>query len=263
MSGAVLTTIGVLHPGEMGAAIGATLSGRGLTVLWAGEGRSPDTARRAEAAGLRDAGTVTAVCEQADVVLSICPPHAAVDVATAVAATGFTGTYVDANAISPALALQVAQVVAGATFVDGGVVGPPPRERGATRLYLSGAGAAELAGLLDGGALEAIALPESGTTAASALKMSYAAWTKGTAALLLAIRELGQAEGIEQTLLAEWTRSQPQLEAAAIRAARSAEAKGWRWVGEMEEIAATFAAVGLPSGFHDAAAEILRRRGLR
>jgi hypothetical protein len=240
----------------MGAAIGAALSGRGLTVLWAGEGRSQDTGRRAEAAGLRDAGTLSALCEQSDVVLSICPPHAALDVACAVAAAGFAGTYVDANAISPALATEVAQAVAGATFVDGGVVGPPPRERGATRLYLSGAGAAELAGLLDGGALEAIALPEGGTTAASALKMSYAAWTKGTAALLLALRATAQAHGVEQALLGEWARSQPELAQRWRSAQHSAQTKGWRWTAEMTEIAATFAAAGQPDGFHRAAATV-------
>jgi hypothetical protein len=259
MSGAVLSTIGVLHPGEMGAAIGATLTGRGLTVLWAGEGRSEATGRRAESAGLRDAGTLADLCAQSDVLLSICPPHAALDVANAVAKTGFAGTYVDANAISPALAEQVARAVGEARFVDGGVIGPPPRERGATRLYLSGAGATELAGLLDGGALEAIALAEGGTTAASALKMSYAAWTKGTAALLLALRATAQAHGVEQPLLAEWARSQPELAQRCRSAQHSAETKGWRWTAEMIEIAATFAAAGQPDGFHQAAATVYER----
>ncbi len=251
-----MRTIGVLHPGEMGAAIGATLTGRGLTVLWAGEGRSEGTGRRAEAAGLQDAGTLAALCERSDVVISICPPHAALDVASAVAKTGFGGTYLDANAISPELASQVGEVVAGASFVDGGVIGPPPRERGATRLYLSGSGAAELAEVLDGGALEAIALSEGGTTAASALKMSYAAWTKGTAALLLALRATAQAHGVEQPLLAEWARSQPELAQRWRSAQHSAQTKGWRWTAEMIEIAATFAAAGQPDGFHKAAAEV-------
>ena len=94
---------------------------------------------------------------------------------------------------------------------------------------------------------------------ASALKMAYAAWTKGTGAMLLAIRELAQAEGVEDGLLAEWDLSQPELRERHERAARSAEAKGWRWVGEMEEIAASFEAVGLPGGFHQAAAEMYRR----
>ena len=95
---------------------------------------------------------------------------------------------------------------------------------------------------------------------ASALKMAYAAWTKGTAAMLLAIRELAFREGVEEALLAEWDLSQPELRDRFARAARSAEAKGWRWVGEMEEIAATFEAAGLPGGFHRAAAEVYRER---
>jgi uncharacterized protein DUF1932 len=94
---------------------------------------------------------------------------------------------------------------------------------------------------------------------ASAVKMAYAAWTKGTAALVLAVRETARAEGVEETLVAEWARSLPGLADEHARALRSAEAKGWRWVAEMEEIAATFAAAGQPDGFHRAAAEIYRR----
>ena len=95
--------------------------------------------------------------------------------------------------------------------------------------------------------------------AASAVKMAYASWTKGSAALLLAARALARAEGVEETLLAEWGISQPGLEERSARAAGSAAAKGWRWIAEMEEIAATMAAAGLPGGFHQAAAEIYRR----
>ena len=89
--------------------------------------------------------------------------------------------------------------------------------------------------------------------------MAFAAWTKGTAALLLAVRALARAEGVEEALLEEWQLSLPQLAARSDRAARSALGKGWRWVGEMHEIARTFAAAGLPAGFHEAAAEIYRR----
>jgi hypothetical protein len=95
--------------------------------------------------------------------------------------------------------------------------------------------------------------------AASAVKMAYASWTKGSAALLLAARALARAEGVEDTLLAEWDISQPGLTERSARAAGSAAAKGWRWVAEMEEIAAAIAAAGLPDGFHLAAAEIYRR----
>jgi 3-hydroxyisobutyrate dehydrogenase-like beta-hydroxyacid dehydrogenase len=250
--------IGLLHPGEMGAAVGRCLTSRGHTVLWASEGRSPATAARAAAAGLTDARTIAAVAGQAGVILSVCPPHAAADVAWAV--HGFRGLYVDANAISPGTAREIAQMITdtGGRYVDGGIIGPPPTAAGSTRLYLSGPDAETVQALFEGTDLDA-RMAGPALTAASAMKMSYAAWTKGTAALILAIRELAREEGIEETLLAEWALSQPSLEKRSQGSARAATAKGWRWVAETEEIAATMAAAGLPDGFHQAAAEIFRR----
>jgi 3-hydroxyisobutyrate dehydrogenase-like beta-hydroxyacid dehydrogenase len=248
--------IGLLHPGEMGAAVGGCLAGAGHTVLWASAGRSPATAARAAAAGLTDAGTVPEVASRADVILSICPPHAALDVA--LAAAGFAGIFVDANAISPDTARKVGAVLEGSAFVDGGIVGPPPLAPGDTRLYLSGEHAAAVRDLFRGTAVDARVVAGA-TGAASAVKMAYAAWTKGTSALLLASRGLARAEGVEEVLLAEWALSQPALAARSERAARSAAAKGWRWIAEMEEIAAAMTADGLPGGFHQAAAEIYRR----
>jgi hypothetical protein len=144
-----------------------------------------------------------------------------------------------------------------ARYVDGGIVGPPPHRAGTTRLYLSGAGAADVAALLDGTPLEAIDLGPD-PTAASAIKMAYAAWTKGSAALLLATRELAERLGIGDALAAENARSQPGLDARWESARASALAKGWRWIGEMEEIARAFADAGLPPGFHQAAADVYR-----
>lgn len=243
------STVGLLHPGEMGAAVGAVLRAQGHEVLWASEGRSDETRTRAEAAGLEDVGSVQEVA-RADVVFSICPPHAALDVAGLL--EGFGGIYVDANAVAPATAAKVAALVG--RFVDGGIVGSPPREAGTTRLYLSGAEAPAVAELFAGSVVDARVV-----SSASAMKMVYAGWTKGSAALLLAIRELARLEGVEETLLEEWALSIPELPERSERAARSADAKGWRWVGEMEEIAATFEANGLPGGFHHAAAEVFRR----
>src|SRR6516165_5969003 len=252
------TVIGLLHPGEMGAAVGQCLTGRGHTVLWASEGRGPDTAARAEAAGLTDAGSVKAVASQAEVILSVCPPHAATDVAWAV--HGFGSLYVDANAISPGTAREIAQMItdSGGRYVDGGIIGLPPTAPRTTRLYLSGPDAEKVQALFTGSDLDAL-IAGKALTAASGVKMAYGAWTKGTAALILAIRELAREEGVEEALLAEWAISQPSLEKRSQGSARAAEAKGWRWVAEMEEIAATMAAAGLPDGFHQAAAEIFRR----
>jgi 3-hydroxyisobutyrate dehydrogenase-like beta-hydroxyacid dehydrogenase len=252
-------TIGLLHPGEMGAAVAAALRGRGHHVVWASARRSAETRERAQEAGLEDAGSVVELVGGSDVILSVCPPDAALEVAGSVA--GFQGVFVDANAIAPATARQVAAVVAagGADCVDGGIVGPPPRATGTTRLYLSGPKREVVAGLFTGTVVDARVLSDEVGTA-SALKMAYAAWTKGTAALLLAVGELARQEGVESALHEEWSLSLPELTERSQRAARSADAKGWRWVGEMEEIASTFDTAGLPDGFHRAAAEVFRAR---
>jgi 3-hydroxyisobutyrate dehydrogenase-like beta-hydroxyacid dehydrogenase len=247
--------VGLLHPGEMGAAVGAQL--RAHEVLWASAGRSAATAERARRAGLHDAGELAELVRRSDVILSICPPHGALEVAHAVA--GFTGTFVDANAVSPATAREVAAAIeaGGGRFVDGGIIGSPPGPDARTRLVLCGDGAGAVAELFAGTAVDARAIAGE-VGAASALKMAYAAWTKGTAALLLAIRALAEAEGVEAELDAEWRDSQPDLPDRARRAAAAADAKGWRWIAEMEEIARTFAADDLPDGFHRAAADVFR-----
>jgi 3-hydroxyisobutyrate dehydrogenase-like beta-hydroxyacid dehydrogenase len=254
-------TVGLLNPGEMGAAVGKCLTGHGHRVLWASDGRSEQTADRAKAAGLDDAGMARDLAAKAGVILSVCPPHAALDVAWAV--HGFTGVYVDANAVAPGTARQVADLIAagGGRYVDGGIIGSPPVAPGASRLYLSGddeSAVRTVHDLFAGTALEprVVAGP---ATAASAVKMAYAAWTKGSSALLLAARALARAEGVEDALLAEWALSQPRLTSQVERSAGAAATKGWRWVGEMEEIAQTMASAGLPNGFHEAAAEIFRR----
>ena len=255
-----MTTIGLLHPGEMGASVGASARAGGSRVLWVSAGRGADTQRRAAAAGLEDAGTLRALVAASDVVLSVCPPHAARDVARQVAALGFRGLYVDGNAVAPATAREIDGIVraAGATYVDGGIIGPPPDKPGTTRLYLSGGAAERVSPLFAAGPLEAIVLPGD-LTAASAIKMAYAAWTKGSQALIMAVRALATAEGVDGPLLAEWQRSQPELPKRSDNAARGTARKAWRWVGEMQEIAATFSGAGLPDGFHRGAGEVYRR----
>jgi 3-hydroxyisobutyrate dehydrogenase-like beta-hydroxyacid dehydrogenase len=234
--------VGLLHPGEMGASVGRVLQGNGHEVLWASEGRSDATRERART--FRDAGTVAALADEAELILSICPPHAALDVARAL--RGFDGVYVDANAISPMRAREIAAMHP--RFVDGGIVGGPPDGPGTT-LYLSGAGAAAVAVLFVGSNLEPRVVAD-----ASAVKMAYAAWSKGSAAMLLAIRDVAAHFGVED----EWRLAAPELAERLPRAERARETKGWRWVGEMDEIADTFAAAGQPDGFHRAAARVYR-----
>ena len=220
--------VGLLHPGEMGAAVGRVLQGNGHEVIWASEGRSEET--RSRAASFRDVSTVAALADDAELILSICPPHAAVEVATSV--EGFDGVYVDANAISPMRAQEIAALHP--RFVDGAIIGGPDDPQ----LYLS----------------EDV-LPNAGVVRnPSALKMAYAAWSKGSAAMLLAIRDVARHFGVEQ----EWERSAPELAKRLPRAEHAAATKGWRWTGEMEEIADTFAAAGQPDGFHRAAARVYR-----
>ncbi len=142
--------------------------------------------------------------------------------------------------------------------MDGGIIGPPPAKRGMARLYLSGREAARVAALFQASSLEAIAM-DGPVGAASALKMAYAAWTKGSAALLIAVRTLAISEGIEADLLAEWQRSIPELPARSEAALSRNARKAWRFVGEMEEMANTFRVAGVADGFPIAAREIYQR----
>jgi 3-hydroxyisobutyrate dehydrogenase-like beta-hydroxyacid dehydrogenase len=249
--------IAVLHPGAMGVTVAASLTESGHEVRWLSAGRSEATADRARAASLASADSMQALLADADGVISVCPPHAARTVAEDVQNAGFRGIYVDANAVAPATARWIETLV-GENFVDGGIVGPPALRPGTTRLYLSGPRAAEVAGWFSAGPLAAHCI-EGPPGAASALKMCYAAYTKGTSALLLAIRALAEAEGVTAGLLEEWSVSQPDLARRSEGAARGTAPKAWRFVGEMEEIAATFSERGLPGGFHQAAAEVYRR----
>src|SRR5512140_2891707 len=172
-------TIAVLHPGEMGAAIGAGLAARGHRVLWASADRGDASRRRAQTCGLEDAGTLERAVRAADVVFSVCPPHAALDLARAVAACGFGGVYIDANAVSAETTRAVGRLVeaAGASYVDAGIIGPPPLPGASVRLYVCGSRAAQIVALFEGCIMQAIAL-EGPIGAASALKICYAAWNK-------------------------------------------------------------------------------------
>ena len=256
----MMDTIGLLHPGEMGATVGAAARENEVQVVWASDGRGPATCGRADAAGLTDVETLSSLVGRSRIILGVCPPHAAIELARAVAGQRFSGVYVDANAVSPVTAREVRRIVeaGGASFVDGGIIGPPALTPGTTRLYLSGTESTRVAACFRRGPLEARIL-DGTPVAASALKMAYAAWTKGSAALLIAIRTLAIREGVDAELAREWKLSQAGLSGRSAGAVRSNARKAWRFSGEMEEIADTFAAAGLPDGFHRAAAEVYRR----
>lgn len=255
-----MTRIGILHPGAMGAEVGRCLVGNGHEVRWCAEGRSGASHRRAGDAGLVGHATLEELISACGALISVCPPASAEAVAAEVAAAGFAGRYVDANAIAPASARRVASIVGtgGATFVDGGIVGGPPTEPGTTRLYLSGDRADEVAGWFEGSNLGTVVIGDE-IGAASALKAAFAGWTKGSAALLLAVRAFARAEGVEEVLLDEWSTSLPEVRDRSDAVASRIHHKAWRFAGELEEIGDALAHAGLPSGFHHAAADLYER----
>ena len=253
-------TVGILHPGMMGSSLGAAARAGGARVIWTSQRRSQDTKARADADGLEDVGSLAELTRQSDLIFSVCPPSAAQAVARQVMDLSFRGVYVDANAISPVTAKDIAHLVkgGGASYIDGGIIGPPAREQGTTRLYLSGADAELAAAVFTASPLQAVTIGDE-MTKASALKMAYAAWTKGTAALLLAVRALAAREGVEPELLDEWALSQPELTERSEGVITRTPRKAWRFAGEMSEIADTFEAAGLPEGFHRAAEDVYDR----
>ncbi len=224
--------------------------------FWSPDGRSEATIARAEAAGIDAAPSFDHFVAESEVIVSVCPPGAAGEVAARVADAGFGGVYVDVNAIAP----HTARAIAGrfAEFVDGGIVGPPVTRAGTTRLYLSGDGAGAVAQLWSDSPLE-VRVIDGPIGAASAVKTGFATWTKASSAMLLTIRALARAEGVEDALDAEWATSMPDLAARVAATATATAPKAWRFVGEMEEHRAAFEAVGLPGDFSAAAAEVYRR----
>ena len=253
-------TIGILHPGEMGSSVGAAARANGNTVLWCSKDRSPETNRRAREDQLEAVNELSELLTRSDIVLSVCPTAFATEVARNVIDLGYRGVYVDANAVSPETTRRIGQALKGheIDFVDGGIVGPPARSPGSTILYLSGAGSPKVEEIFRNSPLETRCVGgEPGQ--ASAVKMAFAAWTKGSSALLLATRALARAEGVSEALEHAWARFSPGLEERANAAASATAPKAWRFIEEMHQIATTFATAGLPSEFHEGAAEVYER----
>ncbi len=250
--------IGIVHPGQMGIVVAISAQNSGNEVYWASEDRSASTRERASQAGLTDAGTLAKLCELCPVILSVCPPEFAEEIAEQVARHSYRGIYVDANAISPDRARRIGQRMEerGARFVDGGIIGPPAMTRNRTWLYLAGEGAAEVASCFSAGPIETEVL-EGGIGRASALKMCFAAYSKGSIALASAVLAAAENLDVLDDLKRQWARSGPSLLDLEREISRAAP-KAWRFVAEMLEIANTFESAGLPPEFHQAAAEIFR-----
>ena len=236
----------------MGSALAALLD---QPTMWVSDGRSNATRTRAEQAAMTEVASIDQLVELSEVIVSVCPPHAALEVADRVASRGFTGLYLDANAVAPAVARRISERFE--QFVDGGVVGPPPTKPGTTRLYVSGDRAPEVGEIWAGSNLE-VRVVDDRPGSASAVKAAFASWTKGTAALLVAIRAFAEAEGVTDAILGEWETSIPELVDRSSRVGVLAQ-KAWRFAGEMDGLADAFAEHTLPDGWQRAAAEIYRR----
>lgn len=255
-------TVGILSPGEMGAGVGAALRETGLTVLTCLAGRSPASHERARAAGIKDVPDLAALVDRCDLILSILVPARARGVAAAVGeaarSSGGKTVLADCNAIAPQTvqAMEVDLEGSGVTLVDGGIVGGPPRNGQGPRVYASGAKAYVL-GQLDGRGINVVDVgPEIGK--ASAVKMCYAAMTKGTTALRTALLVAARRLDVYDELIAEMEQSQAAALGAATQGMRRLPTVAYRWIGEMEEIASTFQHVGVTPDFHTGAAQVFR-----
>ena len=233
----------------MGARIGAAARGE---VVWASEGRSAATAARAAAAGFRDVGALSDLVAASDVIVSLCPPAIAEELAGAVGAAGFRGVYVEGNAIAPARCERIALALrgAGCRAVDGAVIGSS-----SPNLYLSGDtdDVAAVAQLFAGGGVNAIRL-EGGVGAASALKMAFGGWNKIGIALTAQAYAIARAYGVEDALVREGVEGDPVVRAGP---------KAWRWSAEMDELAATCENLGLPDAIARGAAAVFARWAAR
>jgi 3-hydroxyisobutyrate dehydrogenase-like beta-hydroxyacid dehydrogenase len=257
-----LNAIGLLSPGDMGHVVGQVLQTHGLRVLTCLKGRSQRTRMLAQKAGIADVPTYEELVRHTEMILSILVPEEALNtarqVAQAVRHAGQTTVFVDCNAVSPGTAKAMDEVVSatGSRFIDAGIIGPPPREPGNTRFYASGPDVELFAELTHFGLDVRPLGPAIGQ--ASGIKMCYAALTKGMTALATELLTAAYAMGLYKPLIEEFQLSQGDRYRAMERQVPTMPTKARRWVGEMEEIARTFADVGLTSKIHQGAADIYR-----
>jgi 3-hydroxyisobutyrate dehydrogenase-like beta-hydroxyacid dehydrogenase len=253
-------TVGILHPGSMGAAVAACAATNAATVLWCNSGRSPASAERATQFGLTPVATLSDLLDRSDIVISLCPPAAAEDLAHDVAGHRFAGVYVEANAINPERAQRIAALLEPeATVVDGGVVGSPPVGGKTPTLYLSGpAFATERIETLFAGTDVRTAALGTEVGKASALKLAYASFQKTSRVLVALAVGIAREHGVDQELIEVASRRTDSYLSEPQYVAKTA-ARAWRWGPELEEAAAMLAAAGLPPEMLRAAATTLAR----
>jgi len=261
MTNVAVTEVGLLHPGAMGARVGEQAAAHGAAVWWLPEGRSPQSRARAAEAGLRAADSLEQLAERCGIILSVCPPAFALDVARSVASVGFDGIYADLNAVSPAHAAAIADLFPDRScVVDGGIVGGPPRRAGETRLYLSGPdeAAERVRKLFAATALEPRVLAGD-VGRASALKLAFASFNKISSALAAQSFGLAAGYGVLDELFALAEHAVPGTALARPQQVATAGPRAWRWAPEMLEIAEACDAVGVPGSFARAAADLFDR----
>lgn len=253
-------TVGILHPGSMGAAVAACAATNAAAVLWCETGRSTASVERAAQFGLTPVATMTELLERSNIVISLCPPAAAEDLARDVAGHHFAGVYVEANAINPVRTQRIAALLApAATVVDGGVVGSPPVGGKTPTLYLSGPAdaTARIETLFANTAVQAVVLgAEVGK--ASALKLSYASFQKTSRVLVALAIGMAREHGVDQELIEIASKRTDSYLSEPQYVAKTA-ARAWRWGPELEEAADALAAAGLPPEMLRAAATTLAR----
>ena len=255
-----MSKIGVLHPGEMGISIAASAIKNGHQAYWMSLDRSDKTRGRAEKYDLIEIDSLFELCQSCEIIFSICPPHAAEEIADSVIKAEFKGLYLDANAISPQRSIKIGHILEpnDIHFVDGGIIGGPAWRPKETWLYLSGKYSEEIASCFTNGPLETKIIGDE-IGKAAALKMCYAAYSKGTTALLAAILATAESLGVREELYQHWDMDDKGFSEQVNRRITRVTAKAWRFEGEMKEIAATFREADLPDEFQEAAAEIYHR----
>jgi 3-hydroxyisobutyrate dehydrogenase-like beta-hydroxyacid dehydrogenase len=253
-------TVGILHPGSMGAAVAACAATNAAAVLWCETGRSTASVERAAQFGLTPVATLAELLERSDIVISLCPPAAAEDLARDVAGRRFAGVYVEANAINPARVQRIAVLLeSDATVVDGGVVGSPPVGGKTPALYLSGpADATERIEALFARTAVRTAVLGTEVGKASALKLAYASFQKTSRVLVALAVGMAREHGVDQELIEVASRRTDSYLSEPQYVAKTA-ARAWRWGPELEEAADALAAAGLPPEMLRAAASTLAR----
>jgi 3-hydroxyisobutyrate dehydrogenase-like beta-hydroxyacid dehydrogenase len=253
--------VGILHPGQMGSVVAAAAQSQGNDVYWASQGRSRASAQRAAELNLKDANTVPELCATCDVIATVCPPEFADATADQVLSFGFRGMFIDANAIAPERirAMDRRMTAAGVCFVDAGIIGLATMVPGKVWMLFSGCDAAQAAQFFSGGPIQTEVLDDKAGSA-SALKLCYSAYNKGSIALLCATMATAESLGVREALERQWARSAGGSASGSkpdpYRALPQSAAKAWRFAPEMLEIAGTFEAAGMPPEFHRGAAAV-------